>query len=75
MPAIATMEWVHPHRKDDGKGSRVHVAGTAEQMLAAVTAYEEAGLEQLICSFVADEKETLVEQMRFFSEAVVSRFL
>jgi probable F420-dependent oxidoreductase len=49
---------------------RAHLAGTAEELTLSLAAYQRAGLEYLICDFVADGLEDLLHQMRSMSEQV-----
>jgi probable F420-dependent oxidoreductase len=55
-----------------GEGSQrdAHVAGTVETVTAVLEEYRQAGLEYLICDFVADDVDDLVRQMRLMAEQI-----
>jgi probable F420-dependent oxidoreductase len=55
-----------------GEGSRrdAHVAGSVETVTAVLKEYRRAGLEYLICDFVADDVDDLVRQMRLMAEQI-----
>ena len=75
MPTVATIEFVHPMRPlDEAKQDNVHIAGTADEMIATLREYEAAGLDNLACAFVANDLEEKLSQMRIFSEKVMPHF-
>ena len=75
MPTIATMEYVHVGTSGaEKRPGRTNVAGSAQEITATLRAYEEAGLEHLICSFVADDLDDLLRQMRILSQEVMPHF-
>jgi probable F420-dependent oxidoreductase len=75
MPTIASAEFVHPLRsRDEALQDRVHVAGTPEEMIATLRAYEMAGLDHLVCHFVAANMDEQLSQMRLFAEGVMPTF-
>jgi alkanesulfonate monooxygenase SsuD/methylene tetrahydromethanopterin reductase-like flavin-dependent oxidoreductase (luciferase family) len=45
-------------------GHQAHVAGRAEEVAATLAAYRQAGLAYLICDFVADDLDDLLQQMQ-----------
>jgi probable F420-dependent oxidoreductase len=55
----------------DAKPRSAHLAGPAEMIASAVERYRQAGLEYLICDFVAESVEDLVRQMRVMAEEIV----
>ncbi len=76
LPIIATAEFVHPMRPiHEAQKERVHVAGTPQEMITTFRAYEAAGLDHLICHFVADNMDEQLSQMRLFSEEVMPEFV
>lgn len=75
MPTIATMEHVRPSTShNDDTASRIHVAGSVEDIVSSLQAYEKAGLEHLICSFLPNSLDDLYQQMRVFAENVMPYF-
>lgn len=76
IPTIATMELVVPHRPPNGAGSMpIHISGSTEEMIATLHAYEEAGLDHLICSFMVDNQDDLLRDMRIVANEVMPHFV
>jgi len=55
----------------DAEPASAHLAGRAEMIVAALERYRQAGLEYLICDFVAESVEDLVRQMHVMAEEIV----
>jgi len=54
----------------EGESPEAHVAGSVATVTAALQAYRQAGLEYLICDFVAEGVDDLLRQMRLMVEQV-----
>ena len=54
----------------EGAQGEAHVAGSVDAVTAVLAAYRQAGLEYLICDFVADDMDDLVRQMRLMAERI-----
>jgi alkanesulfonate monooxygenase SsuD/methylene tetrahydromethanopterin reductase-like flavin-dependent oxidoreductase (luciferase family) len=67
MPTVAAhlRLWI-----GEGPQRDAHVAGSVETMTAVLEEYRGAGLEYLICDFVADDVDDLVRQMRLMAEQI-----
>jgi probable F420-dependent oxidoreductase len=66
-PTIAAHLRIRVGAADDG---RAHIAGSIEEVATTLAAYQRAGLEYLICDFVADGLDDLLRQMRSMVEQV-----
>jgi hypothetical protein len=66
-PTIAAHLRIRVGAADD---RRAHIAGNAEEVAATLAAYRYAGLEYLICDFVAEGLDDLLHQMRIMVEQV-----
>jgi probable F420-dependent oxidoreductase len=69
LPTIAAHMRIHV--STDGKPASAHVAGRAETIVAALQQYRQAGLEYLICDFVAESVDDLVRQMQVMAEEII----
>jgi probable F420-dependent oxidoreductase len=68
VPTLAA----HLRLRIDAAGEAgAHVAGSAEEVAQTLARYEQAGLEYLICDFVADDVEDLLRQMRVMAEQII----
>jgi alkanesulfonate monooxygenase SsuD/methylene tetrahydromethanopterin reductase-like flavin-dependent oxidoreductase (luciferase family) len=54
----------------DAEPTSAHLAGPAEIIASALERYRQAGLEYLICDFVAESVEDLVRQMQIMAEEI-----
>ena len=54
----------------EGTQREAHVAGSVDTVTAVLKEYRHAGLEYLICDFVADDVDDLVRQMRLMAEQI-----
>lgn len=54
----------------DDTQREAHVAGSVEAVTAVLQAYRQAGLEYLICDFVAADVDDLLRQMRLMTERI-----
>src|SRR5207247_3565116 len=54
----------------EGTQREAHVAGSVDKVTAVRAVYRHAGLEYLICEFVADGVDDLVRQMRLMAEQI-----
>jgi probable F420-dependent oxidoreductase len=59
----------------DAKPRSAHLVGPAEIIASAVERYRQAGLEYLICDFVAESVEDLVRQMRVMAEEIIPQLI
>ena len=62
-------------RIGDTAHPNAHVAGTAEEVAAALHGYREAGMAYLICDFVADGLGDLLEQMQVMAERIAPQLV
>jgi probable F420-dependent oxidoreductase len=75
MPTIAATLFVDASLSGREEGSRrPQVAGSVQQMVQTLRAYESAGLEHLIINLMAVEMDELTRQMRTFSQDVLPHF-
>ena len=56
------------------ESSRPHIGGSPEAVAAVLEQYRQAGLEYLICDFVADDLDDLLRQMRVMAELIAQQF-
>jgi probable F420-dependent oxidoreductase len=50
--------------------AKAHLTGSAEALVTLVAQYQQAGLEYLICDFVAESVDDLVRQMQVMAEQI-----
>ncbi len=55
----------------DAEPANAHLAGRAEMIASALERYRQAGLEYLICDFVAESVDDLVRQMHVMAEDII----
>jgi probable F420-dependent oxidoreductase len=74
-PTVAAMLIVNVQNSGEEKDASAQVAGSVEEMIATLQAYNQAGLEHLIATFKAQEMADLSRQMRVFAEEVMPTFV
>lgn len=67
MPLIAAHMQI---RIGEAAGPPAHLSGSAPEVLAALRGYREAGMDYLICDFVAPDLPDLLRQMRVMAQQV-----
>jgi alkanesulfonate monooxygenase SsuD/methylene tetrahydromethanopterin reductase-like flavin-dependent oxidoreductase (luciferase family) len=68
LPTIAA----HLRLRIDARGgTEGHIVGSAEQVAERLALYRQAGLDYLICDFVADNLDDLLRQMRVMAEQIL----
>jgi alkanesulfonate monooxygenase SsuD/methylene tetrahydromethanopterin reductase-like flavin-dependent oxidoreductase (luciferase family) len=50
---------------------RAHISGSADDVSSVLAQYQRAGLTYLICDFIADDLDELLQQMRIMAEQIV----
>ena len=57
-------------RIDPSGGPGAHIAGSVDEVTVVLQRYRQAGLDYLICDFVADGVDDLLRQMRVMAEQI-----